>query len=499
MKRCIRIWFMGAGCLLIFISHNAQALWPFGGGAQKKASIKKETSVADRIHEENRGLLEGMESQIEAYTKSADKASILLSTREPWRIWLVRKAVKPIVPDNKVDTCILGGSLLSLGVGLWVKSWLLDGCGVAGFGVYGYRRRAGMEGRIRNDIANLKLDIGQKHKDLLEAIEKRSDKVADTLRIEIKDLEKKINKKFDDLTHLNQKLSAQLKKEYAEQCKSQERRINLVLSRVTRLTRVIRSVNSQLSLQRKSIEGISSSHKEQSELVQTIGSDVHNIKGDLVVLRNSLKSDHSQISADLTANTAAIDLLRKEYEELRKKDLVLQENIEKWHNENKRDLESILCKTDDLQQQLTTLTQLHKEANSAIDKALKQGNQELARQLFEQYKRVQQQIADLSRQFVTKEEFTKAMNNVNTQLEDQSAQLEVMGEAVNRIERLLHLSLAKQEVVSVDSSPSRLTATLTMINSLHTYNNSGSKAKDQGRLLDFLGGDTEVNYLGFPH
>ncbi|MCL4229765.1 hypothetical protein KJZ61_03730 [Candidatus Dependentiae bacterium] len=148
MKRCIRIWFMGAGCLLIFISHNAQALWPFGGGTQKKTSIKKKTSVADLIWEDNSGLFEGMESQIEQYRKPADKASILPSTREPWRVWLVRKAVKPIVPDNKVDTCILGGSLLSLGVGLWVKSWLLDGCGVVGLGSFAYRKSTRLERKI---------------------------------------------------------------------------------------------------------------------------------------------------------------------------------------------------------------------------------------------------------------------------------------------------------------------------------------------------------------
>lgn len=437
MKRCIRIWFMGAGCLLIFISHNAQALWPFGGGAQKKASIKKETSVADRIHEENRGLLEGMESQIEAYTKSADKASILLSTREPWRIWLVRKAVKPIVPDNKVDTCILGGSLLSLGVGLWVKSWLLDGCGVVGLGSFVYRKSTRLERKI---------DKVQETVDSIKQTGITTEKKVDALQgtasgisTQVSNLSDRLQSTGDFLRQAIDDGNTSLIQQYKSDLDVLQKQLQGYM-------------NTENGNTRERIQSLQKTVDEyQGQINEKLGAIQRDFEDSLRGITNQLNAKTTAIdslSAQMTENTTSIQNLTAGFEEgmsvLKKNDAQIRDLMAQRDQQQQQQLDSMLNMQSDIQQQVTTLTTLQTEFGNELRDALAKNKNDLASQLQGQYEQIQKNLIELlDTKFVTKEDHAESTKRIEESIKSLQQELAVSREENRKL---------REQVTTIDEN-----------------------------------------------
>lgn len=242
MKRCIRIWFMGAGCLLILISHNAQALWPFG-------SLK---SIA----------------------------------------WSgTKKVAKSVIPDNKIDSCLLGGSTLTLVAGIWMKSWLLDGCGAAGFGVYGYRRFTGMEVRIRADIKELRTEYQRTSEMLEQAIKAGNQGLQTSLESKMKELESTISTKIEVLGQKNQELANKLKQEFQGQLQEAiakwQEQIGSLEKKVDALQGTASGVSTQVSNLSDRLQSTGDSLRQAIDDGNT--SLIQQYKSDLDVLKKQLQ------------------------------------------------------------------------------------------------------------------------------------------------------------------------------------------------------------------
>lgn len=291
MKRCIRIWFMGAGCLLIFISHNAQALWPFG-------SLK---SIA----------------------------------------WSgTKKVAKSVIPDNKIDSCLLGGSTLTLVAGIWMKSWLLDGCGAAGFGVYGYRRLTGMEVRIRADIKGLRNEYQKTSEELKTAIQSGNQALRKSLEDRMGSLEGAISTKIEALGKKDQELADTLKKELEgataklqEQIGGLEGKLNGVTTDVQTVKTTLTEMqttgqNTQIALTGLQ-EQYTKDEKTRRDFEGTLFKRMDAVDGTLVQNTTAI----GNLSTQMAGNTTAIQGLS---EELVAATTVINEILDQSKNTEKR-------------------------------------------------------------------------------------------------------------------------------------------------------------------